>query len=128
MADQISANQSQAQSQSTSLLVSIEGSSDPGLERRIFGEIASAGRQLGRLSDVLEVLVTAYERNLANSVEPSATATFTAFRQMRSQIEREKAQRTPERIIEALEKLRGEDSAAFVALVGRLRSWLDNQS
>src|SRR5262249_29645281 len=118
-------SQSQTQSQNTSLVVSIQSSSDPGLERHIFNNIASAGRQLGRMSDVLEVLIAAYERDPRTVPEPSATSAISAFRSMRSEIAREKEARSPERIIEALETLRAEDKEAYAVLVQRLRRWLD---
>ena len=44
--------QNQSQSQNTSVQVTIESSSDPALERRIFSNIASTGRRLGRIVNI----------------------------------------------------------------------------
>ena len=56
-------NQTQSQILNNALMVTVQSSSDPGLERQIFNNVASAGRQLGRIADVLEVLIGAYESN-----------------------------------------------------------------
>jgi hypothetical protein len=127
MANESPASQQQSQSQINSLQVSIQSSSDPGLERRIFGDVASAGRQLSRMSDVLELLLAADERAAPPAADPAGKAAIAAFREMRRQIAREKKARSPERIIGPLESLRAEDQQAFTALVAHLRSWLAEQ-
>jgi hypothetical protein len=107
MSDNPVDQQTQSQSQNTSVQVTIESSSDPALERRIFSNVASTGRQLGRIADVLDILVAAFERG--TNVEPNVAAVIAAYRDMRADIEREKAARAPERFIDTLEALRSED-------------------
>lgn len=128
MSNGIAPSQSQSQSQTTSVVVNVERTSDPALERRIFSEVASAGRQFGRIFDVLDVLITAYECNASGTQEPSAADAISAFRAMREQIEKEKKDRSPERIIEALETMRREDQDTYLAVTSRLRQWLDAQA
>lgn len=120
--------QTQTQTQNTSLLVSIQSSSDPGLERRIFGQVASAGRQINRMASVLEVLIAAFERDGGSNANPIASEAIAAFRAMQDEIAQEKASRAPERIIEALEALRREDPDACGRLRSHLRAWLDGAS
>ncbi|HET7539066.1 MAG TPA: hypothetical protein VFK05_04315 [Polyangiaceae bacterium] len=50
----------QAQSQQQNITISVESAGDPDLERRIFGQVHSAGRQLRNLSAVVEVLLAAH--------------------------------------------------------------------
>ena len=128
MNDGIAPTQSESQSQTTSVVVNVESTSDPALERRIFSEVASAGRQLGRISDVLEMLVAAYERSLPGQVESGAASAIAAFRTMREQIEKEKSERSPERIIEALDTMRREDNDTFQVVAARLRQWLTEEA
>lgn len=117
--------QSQSQSQNTTVQVSIQASSDPALERRIFGKVASAGRQIGRIADVLDILLAAFERDAR--LEPGAVAVLAAYRGMREEIAREKAAWAPERYLEGLETLRSENPRAFAELLPRLRQWLSEQ-
>jgi hypothetical protein len=42
------------------------------------------------MADVLEILVSAYERNPSTVADPAAMAASTSFREMRDQIAREK--------------------------------------
>ena len=60
----------QNQSQSQTLVVNIQNSSDPALERRIFSEVASEGRQLGLEGEerVLELCA----QGALGAVEPHA--------------------------------------------------------
>lgn len=122
MSDNAGDQQIQSQSQNTSLQLTIASSSDPALERRIFSSVASTGRQLGRITAVLDILVAAFERSA--TAETSAAEAIAAYRSMRAEIEREKAARAPERFIEALEALRSEDPRAFADLLPRLRQWM----
>lgn len=122
--------QQQTQTQTTSvsneLHIRIASSSDPGLERFIFADVASAGRQLGRLADVVAVLLDGYERAAGPGLEPRAAAAIQAFREMQSAIAARKSARSVERVFEALETLRNDDPAAFAELAGRLRRYLDD--
>ena len=123
MTDQNEQNQSQSQS----LVVNIQNSSDPGLERKIFSEVASEGRQLGRISDVLAILLAAYERNSSEPLEPGIASSIRQFHEMQAQIEKQKKQRSPERVIEALETMRREDNEAYKLVASCLRKWLSEQ-
>lgn len=127
MNDGAAPTQSESQSQTTSVVVNVEKTSDPALERRIFSQIASAGQQLGRMSDVLDLLIAAYEQTASNQMNADATNTIQAFRAMREQIEKEKIERSPERIIESLENMRREDNETYQVVAARLRQWLSEQ-
>jgi hypothetical protein len=122
-----SQSQTQTQSQTTSLLVSVQGSSDPALERKIFAEVASAGRQLSRISEVLSILINVYEQSAEGKIEPDAAEQIKAFKEMRLQIAQHKKNRSPERIIEALESMRQEDNKTYILVASRLKKWLNEQ-
>ena len=117
----------QSQSQTSSVVVNVGKTSDPALERRIFSEVASAGRQLGRMSAVLVLLIAAYEQNASGQIGAEEVKAIAAFREMREQIETEKRERSPERIIEALEIMRREDNRTFQEVALRLSQWLSGQ-
>lgn len=114
----------QNQSQSQSLVVNIQNSSDPALERRIFSEVASEGRQLGLISEVLNILIAAYQRNTPEPLEPVILSSITKYQEMQAKIEKEKKERSPERVIEALETMRREDNETYLLVASRLRNWL----
>lgn len=116
----------QNQSQSQSLIVNIQNSSDPALERRIFSEVASEGRQLGLMADVLNILIAAYERNASAPLEPGILSSIHKYQEMQAQIEKEKKERTPERVIEALETMQREDNVTYLLVASRLRKWLSD--
>lgn len=118
-------NQSQAQSLLQSLVVSIQSSSDTGLEYRIFSDIASAGRQLGRISDVLAILLDAYKADhTTNSDQQKA---FDDFTQMKKDIDAAGEARKLDRIIEGLEALRLEDRASFDMIINKIDEWKANK-
>jgi len=58
MADNGTGN-AQSQSQQQEITISVQSAGDPELERRIFAQVHSAGRQLRSLSAVIEVLLAA---------------------------------------------------------------------
>ena len=87
----------------------------------------SAGRQLGLISDVLGILVAAYERNSSEPLEPSIVSSIRQFHEIQVQIEKEKKERSPERVIEALEAMCQEDNEAYMLIASRLRKWLNEQ-
>ena len=118
----------QSQSQTASVVVNVDKMSDPALERRIFSEVASAGRQLGRMSDVLEFLIIGYEQATPNPMSADAIEAIQAFRDMRKQIEQQKLERSPERIIESLENMRREDNETYQVVAARLRQWLNEKA
>ncbi|MGC4089502.1 MAG: hypothetical protein QM756_16750 [Polyangiaceae bacterium] len=114
----------QAQSQQQSITISVESAGDPDLERRIFGQIHSAGRQLRNLSAVVELLLAAHgaDPNFATSDE--ARATIETFKQMQLDILRAKSLRDPDKVISQLEALQKTDPAQFAVVTDRLKSYL----
>lgn len=121
-------SQTQSQNQVQSLNVSIQGSSDPLLERRIFGKVASAGRQLARVADVVEVLVANLEASAGSALNQEARESIDKFRDMRKAIMQEKSRNSAEQIMHQLAALRAADGEAYAALVPELRNWLDSNS
>jgi len=119
--------QSQSQNQSQVVTLNLQNSSDPRLEAEILGKLHSAGRQLGRISAVVELLVQASAEHAALR-DPAAVEVLTAFRSMQDDIERAKRARRPEHYIAELERLRSEDPQAFAQLARELRDWLDGAS
>ena len=117
----------QNQSQTQSLVVNIQSSSDPALERRIFSEVASEGRQLGLISGVLNILLDAYQRYMPGPLDPEVLNTIRKYQDMQAQIEKEKQARSPERVIEALETMQREDNETYLLVASRLRKWLSDQ-
>jgi hypothetical protein len=115
------------QNQSQSVVVNIQNASDPALERRIFSEVASEGRQLGLISDVLNILIAAYERNASEPMEPGILSSIHKYQEMQAQIDKEKKERSPERVIEALEAMQREDNETYLLVASRLRRWLSDQ-
>lgn len=118
--------QSQSQSQEQVVTVNLNSSSDPELERRIFSQVHSAGRQLGHLAAVVKLLLDAREADPSFAQSEEAQATLEAFKAVQADIAREKKRRDPERLIERLENLKTTDPTTFTAIRERLRKWLDN--
>jgi hypothetical protein len=120
--------QSQTQSQQQTITITAASSGDPELERRIFSEVQSAGRQLRNISAVVEILLAAHE-----ATDPSFASTGVAhdavqtFREMQLQILRAKSFRDPDRLIGQLEALRRVDAQAFGAVRDRLNQWLQGK-
>jgi hypothetical protein len=115
--------QQQQQQQQQIVNVNVPGSGDPALEAHIFQKLYSAGRQIGQISEVLEVLLAGWNPALAS---PDANAAIEAFRAMQREIadaKRERA-RDPERFVQQLETLQHDDPVAYQRVVDRLRSWL----
>ena len=54
-------SQRQSQSQEQVVTVNLNSSSDPELERRIFTHVHSAGRQLGHLAAVVQLLLESHQ-------------------------------------------------------------------
>lgn len=105
-------------------LINVQSAGDPALERKIFGSVHSAGRQLGRLSAVVDLLLAQQRANPAFAADPAARAAVAAFEEMQRDIEREKQARDPQRIIDALEHMRQVDPDAFRVLLPRLCEWV----
>ena len=81
-------NQNQNQNQSVSINVA---SSDPMLEQRIFGQVASAGRQLARMAEVMSILIAQFSENNSETMTEEQRASIQAFQDMCSNIKQEKA-------------------------------------
>jgi hypothetical protein len=116
-------NPGQQQQQQQIVNVNVPGSGDPALEAHIFQKLYSAGRQIGQISEVLEVLLAGWNPALAS---PDANAAIEAFRAMQREIadaKRERA-RDPERFVQQLVTLQQDDQVAFQRVADRLRSWL----
>lgn len=116
--------QSQSQSQEQNVVVTVESSGDPVLERRIFATGQSAGRQLGYLSAVVELLLDAHEGDPKLTAKPGAIAAIASFRSAQVDIERIKQLREPERILDELRRDRGNRPGRARELRDELRAWL----
>jgi len=113
----------QNQSQWQSVTVNVAAAGDPALEARILNEVYSTGRQLGRLSDVLALLIAA--RSDAAVVDGAAgRGVLNDFFAMRDEIEKAKAEREPEHFTDQLEQLRATNREAFGRVHERLGAWL----
>ena len=77
---------------------------------------------------MLELLITAYEHSAPVQVKGGAARSLDAFRAMRTQIAKAKRDRSPERIIDALETMRRDDTETFRTVAVRLRQWLDEKA
>jgi hypothetical protein len=116
-------NPGQQQQQQQIVNVNVPGSGDPALEAHIFQKLYSAGRQIGQISAVVEVLLAGWNPALAS---PDANAAIEAFRAMQREIAEAKRERArdPERFVQQLETLQQEDQVGFQRVADRLRSWL----
>jgi hypothetical protein len=97
--------------------------SEHGVEA-ILNQVHSAGRQLGRISAVLDVLLDAVAGNDALTT-PSGSTAVGAFRQMESDIEAAKREYGSDRFITELTALKRDDPESYTELAGRLRTLLD---
>jgi hypothetical protein len=105
-------------------LINVQSAGDPALERKIFGSVHSAGRQLGRICAVVELLLAQRAGDPAFAADPRERAAVQAFQEMQRDIQREKQARDPQRIIDALEHMRQVDPDAFRELLPRLSQWV----
>src|SRR5262245_3739160 len=107
----MSEQQSQQQSQALTLTLNLDNSGDPQLEKHIFNDLFSVGRQLARISAVVEVLIKALEGNPVLQV-PDAWSAIEAFAQMQRDIVKAKYESRPEQaIIRELVELERDDPA-----------------
>lgn len=106
---------------------------DPELEREIVENVASYGRQLGRLSEALAVLV---ENTDKDTLTPEARERLAAFESMAAEIERTKARRREassplgalDDVLAALQDLRDQDPERYRREVARIRQALDMET
>lgn len=115
-------NQNQAQVQQVT--VNFQNSSDPNLELRILNQVHSAGRQLGRISAVIDVLLDAVAGSGALTTQ-AGSAAIDAFRRMEREIAESRRAHSIEYFIARLEALRREDVTAYDEAANRLRAFLD---
>jgi hypothetical protein len=113
--------QTQSQSQTLNLTLNLgRNTNDPQLEQQVFNEMYSAGRQIGRIAAVLDVLISATNmRDALQSVE--AKAAIDDFKEMQSDIQRVKDERS---FIKQLEDLRVSDEPAYDRTIQALRTHL----
>lgn len=103
---------------------------DPELEQEIVENVASYGRQLGRLSDAVNVLIENTDRS---ALSDEARESLEAFESMAAQIERTKARRREansplsalDDVLAALKDLRERDSERYQREVAKIRQALD---
>jgi hypothetical protein len=121
-------SQQQSQRQDQVVTVNLNSSSDPELERRIFTQVHSAGRQLGNLAALVQLLLDAQRSAPGFASSDKDKETIAAFEAMQADIAREKQRRDPEILIERLEALRSTDPKTFAAIRNGLRDWLDKET
>ena len=97
--------------------------SNPELERRIFSGVHSPGRQLARMADVLEALITAVPAVVQS---PEGSQAVADFRSMQADIDREKRRGDPRYVVEQLKELQGREPQTFATVISELRSWLNS--
>jgi len=114
----------QNQTQQQQLTINFQNSSDPYLELKILNQVHSAGRQLGRISAVVELLLDAAAGGSALSSE-SGSAKVGQFRAMIAEIADSKRDHSTDYFLARLEALRREDAAGYAATASRLRAFLD---
>lgn len=119
----------QSQIQQQSINISVASSGDVELERRIFSEVHSAGRQLRRLSEIVNVLLT---RELSQHPtlkdEAPAKAAIEEFAAMREDILKAKSAFQTDRVINQLATLQKVDAAEFDKARTQLLAWLNTHS
>ena len=117
----------QSQVQQQSVTVSIESSSDPDLERRIFSQVHSAGRQLKTISAVIEVMLAALQSDPNFAKADPAQSAINTFKNMQLDILRAKCMRDPDKLVSQLAALQQIDPATFANVRDRLRDWLKDK-
>jgi hypothetical protein len=121
-------NETQSQSQQQAITISVQSAGDPEMERRIFGQVHSAGRQLRNIAAVVEVLLAAHAaRDPGFADNGDARAAIEAFTKMQLDILKAKGPRDPDRLIHELEALRRADPTLFGQLRDRLTDWLKDK-
>jgi hypothetical protein len=107
--------------------INLAQSSDAVMERRIVGNVASYGRQLGRISEVLEALLAHTDRKEWSTAQLKA---FEDFRELSDRIAAEKgAHLAPtranvDRFLEGIRQLKDTDNSRYREIVDRLKTEL----
>lgn len=113
----------QTQQQVQVIHLNLTNSGDPELEARILREKYSAGRQLGRISAVVEVLLDGRTDSSVFERAESKSA-IDGFRSMVSEIDAVKRRAQPEELVQQVEALKQNDPAAFARIEAQLRALL----
>lgn len=106
-------------------------SSDQPLEQRIVGQVASYGKQLGRVEEALEVLLARMPREDLTAEEARAMGEFAAMRREIAAVRHGYLAVTEggvEAFIRGLQALRAHDPAAYGRVRERLQAELKNDS
>ena len=105
--------------------INTSGSGDPELERRIVEQVASYGRQLGRVLDALDVLIRRDERG---QLGPEDQLALTELQRLRTKIAATKEHSAAEQIDRLVGQIHAlqQDPAANDAALRRIRQALDN--
>lgn len=117
-------NQQQNQNQNQSVSINV-ASSDPLLEQRIFGQVASAGRQLARMADVMSILIEQFESAWGESINEAQRESIKEFQDMCNNIKKEKVRHSADHIIHQLDSLMANDAKEYANLLSKLRTRLE---
>ncbi|MCB1909579.1 MAG: hypothetical protein KDH15_19640 [Rhodocyclaceae bacterium] len=121
-------SQQQTQQSTQTVVVNLKNSTDPQLEAHIFGELYSAGSQIGCISRVMELVLSGLANAPALQTE-NAKKVIKSFADMQEDIRSAKDARRPgQTMIDALNSLCQTDSERFAQTVAALRDYLSNQA
>jgi hypothetical protein len=93
---------------------------DAAQEQRIIQGVASYGRQLGRISDVLNVLISLVDTTALN---PDQQQKLDDFSEMLEQITKEKVENQLELLLKEIGDLKDQDKDKYQELVKKLRDF-----
>jgi len=105
--------------------INLAKSSDPALERRIVENVAGYGRQLGRVTDVLDALLAHADRTSWTAAQEKA---FQDFRELADAIAAEKGswlaptRENVGRFLEGLRRLKETDGVRYREIVDQLKT------
>lgn len=117
--------QNQKQNQSVSINVA---SSDPMLEQRIFNQVASAGRQLARMADVMSILVEQFESTSGEFMTSTQRDSIQQFQEMCDRIKKEKVRHTADNILRQMDSLKANDATEYANLLSQLQTRFEKDS
>ena len=105
--------------------INTSGSGDPELERRIVEQVASYGRQLGRVLDALDVLI---RRDAGEQLGPEDQLVLTELQRLRREIAATKERSAAEQVDRLVGQIHAlqQDPAANDAALRRIRQALEN--
>jgi len=120
-------DQHQNQNQNQSVNINL-ATPDPVLEQRIFGKVASAGRQLARMADVMTLLINEFEAVASTPLTQQQKEAIQSFREMCVSIQKEKAQHSADTILRQLDSLQASDAGEYMRVLNQLRLRLEQSS